>query len=290
MMREKQTIGEVVASVLTAVAGVLLFPVVAPYVMWTNARAYADRYAWVPGIRAGGGVVSGVATLGYVAVLVVVLGGASIAATGGDVPIGGSSIGPAQQTPTATPTPTPQPTPATTIPDETPEPTPTPNPRVEKYETFMYQYATDLQELDNITIRDWSVDAQNETAYVTYEMPDPRSDKAVGNERENVTLGYSATVELYHKDNEEWDSVDGTYIPETIYVRAVTAEGVHYETGTLEYEWAREEMNGEISLVEFVLNYYGSLEYGPANPQYTETMPTTEARTATETTQAPSEG
>ena len=44
-MDYKRKTGEVVAYLLATVAGTLLLPVVAPVIIWTNARGYADEYS-----------------------------------------------------------------------------------------------------------------------------------------------------------------------------------------------------------------------------------------------------
>ncbi|PSP94008.1 hypothetical protein BRC91_07220, partial [Halobacteriales archaeon QS_4_62_28] len=136
-MKRKREAGEAAASLLALATGLLLLPIVAPVVMWKNVCGYADKYAGLPGIRAGGGILSGMAAFFYIAVLFSVVGGAAIAASGND--IGSDRTGQdgttgSPVTTTAEPTTTPTPTlpPATEADNETatatatPFPTPTP--------------------------------------------------------------------------------------------------------------------------------------------------------------------
>ncbi|NLV05487.1 hypothetical protein GOC83_04970 [Haloarcula rubripromontorii] len=111
-MKRKHKTGEVFAYLFATVAGTLLLPVVAPVIMWTNARGYADDYSWLPGIQSGGGVTSALAAFVYVVAFAALIGGvAFFASSGGSVldspsaGADGSGLGVS-----ATPTPTEAPT------------------------------------------------------------------------------------------------------------------------------------------------------------------------------------
>jgi len=132
-MKRKREIGETAASLLALSTGLLLLPIVAPVVMWKNVRGYADKYAGLPGIRAGGGILSGVAAFFYIAVLVSVVGGAAVAASGNDIGLDrtsqyGTTGSPVTTTAEPTTTPTPTLPPATDTESETTTDTDTPVP------------------------------------------------------------------------------------------------------------------------------------------------------------------
>lgn len=49
-MSPNRKAGEVVAYLLATVAGILLLPVVAPAIIWTNTRGYSDEHSSMPSI------------------------------------------------------------------------------------------------------------------------------------------------------------------------------------------------------------------------------------------------
>ncbi|EMA11369.1 hypothetical protein SAMN05443574_10369 [Haloarcula vallismortis] len=111
-MNRKRKTGKVFAYLFATVAGTLLLPVVAPVIMWTNARGYADDSSWLPGIQSGGGVTSGLAAFVYVIAFAALIGGIALFASGGgsvlDSPSAGADgSGPGvSTTPTTTEAPT----------------------------------------------------------------------------------------------------------------------------------------------------------------------------------------
>lgn len=117
-MDRKRKTGEVVAYLLATVAGTLLLPVVAPVIMWRNARGYADDYSWLPGIQSGGGATSAIAAFIYVVAFAALIGGIAFFASGGGSVLDSPSVGADGSGPgvSATPTPTPTPTEAPTLP------------------------------------------------------------------------------------------------------------------------------------------------------------------------------
>ncbi|KAA9399921.1 hypothetical protein Har1130_02225 [Haloarcula sp. CBA1130] len=117
-MNRKRKTGEVVVYLLATVAGTLLLRVVAPVIMWANARGYTDDYSWLPGIQSGGGVTSGLAAFVYVVAFAALIGGIALFASGGGSVLDSPSTGADGSGPgvSATPTPTPTPNEAPTLP------------------------------------------------------------------------------------------------------------------------------------------------------------------------------
>jgi len=117
-MDRKRKTGKVFAYLFATVAGTLLLPVVAPVIMWTNGRGYADDYSWLPGIQSGGRVTSALAAFVYVVAFAALIGGIAVFASGGGSVLDSPSAGADGSGPgvSATPTPTPTPTEAPTLP------------------------------------------------------------------------------------------------------------------------------------------------------------------------------
>ncbi|MDG5774954.1 hypothetical protein VB773_15870 [Haloarculaceae archaeon H-GB2-1] len=112
---------------LAVVVAVLCLPVSAPLAIARNYRGVADRCAHLPGIRAGGGPTSALATMFYLVVVLLLVGGGAVAYAQVDVGegAGGSSTTnvttvSTETTPKTTSTPT-----VTHTPTSTPTPTPT---------------------------------------------------------------------------------------------------------------------------------------------------------------------
>lgn len=195
-------------------------------------------------------------TIGFVLLLLVVLAGC------------GGFIGAQSPEPTST-APTPQ-SPAETV---TTTESPTPTPTSTKTETpelsvrykqrfFTSNYTTSIEE-NGVNVTNTTIDGQNETLYLTYEMREPDSDVYTGRERENISLFYAAMAEIYYDRG-----YDESWIPKQVNVTAFAPNGQIYEKAHMNYEKARKVRTGEISAYDFLLEYYGTIELGPANPEY----------------------
>lgn len=174
--------------------------------------------------------------------------------------------------PTATETTTKNTPEPTTTPVETDTPTPTETAtqtptysKKDKYGYFRDGYIGGLREADVNIIND-SIDENNNTLRLTYEMEDPKTDNHVVNERENVSLRYVAAVDFYLNGN--ISELDESWIPKRVNVTAITPEGERYETAYTTLERAKEMIDGEMSARRYLIEYYGTIEPGPANPEY----------------------
>lgn len=135
----------------------------------------------------------------------------------------------------------------------------------QKYGYFRDGYIEGIQN-GGVNVVNNSLDPENDTLHVTYKMRDPKSDLYTGRERENVSLSYVAVVDFYLNGN--ISELDETWIPKQINVTAVTPDGRLYETAYTTFERAQKMINGEISAKRYLLEYYGTIEMGPANPEY----------------------
>lgn len=265
-MSQRQTIGEVIAYILSTIATVLLLPVVAPVVMWKNAWGYADKYAYLPGIQAGGGAVSGLSALVYVALIASLAGGGVVAATG-DLSAGTLEASAEPATPTPEPTPTAQPTlpPAdgNTTETETEQATETTAPQgpneeddqSDNYDPFVREYVTLLERAD-VDVVGTAMD--RDSLQLTYEMKDPQDSKTTGRENTNVTLAYRIVVKQY-TDGATKTPTDRK-IPRHVSVTGVRPDGEVHQEGHIAYSWAIEQLEGELTLDEYVELYYDSIE------------------------------
>lgn len=183
----------------------------------------------------------------------------------------GGILGPdsPNQTSTSSPTSdTPSPTSVSTTvstPTSTPEATATETPSYStayKQEIFTSNYTNSLKE-NQVNVTNTTVDNQNGTLALIYEMDDPTNETSTGWERENITLMYTAMIEVYYDRG-----YDNSWIPKQVNVTAVTPEGVRYERAYTTFERAKEMIDGEITAKRYLLEYYGTIEPGPANPEY----------------------
>jgi len=111
-VEHKRKTGEVFAYLSATVAGTLLLPVVAPVIMWTNDRGFADDYSRLPGIQSAGGATSGSTAFIYVVVFAALIRGIAFFASGGGTVLDSPSAGADGSGPavSSTPEPTPIPT------------------------------------------------------------------------------------------------------------------------------------------------------------------------------------
>lgn len=135
----------------------------------------------------------------------------------------------------------------------------------EKYGYFRDGYVEGLEDA-NVDVINNSLDPENKTLYLTYQMQDPESDLYTGRERENISLRYVAATDFYINGN--ISELDKTWVPKQVNVTAITPEGELYETAYTTFERARKMIDGEISARRYLLEYYDTIEMGPANPEY----------------------
>ncbi|MCU4800401.1 hypothetical protein OB920_08475 [Halobacteria archaeon HArc-gm2] len=165
-----------------------------------------------------------------------------------------TTIGPTY-TPTSTPT-------LTSVSSPTSHNSPDPN-KSQKYTVFLDGYIDGLQK-EGIVISNSSSDPINDSISITYEMEDPDNNSTISMERKNISFGYSAGVEYYTSDNQS--QRDESWVPKRVNINAISTDGRLYETAYITYDLAIKWVNGEISDKEYLLEYYSTIEIGPANP------------------------
>lgn len=111
-MNRKHKTGEVVAYLLATVAKTLLRPTIAPVIMWTNPRRYADEGPPIPDIHSGDGFISILTAVVYMVVFAALIRGIAFSATDGETVLDSPSAGTDgdKQTADLIPYPTPTPT------------------------------------------------------------------------------------------------------------------------------------------------------------------------------------
>lgn len=137
--------------------------------------------------------------------------------------------------------------------------------RRSKYEEFDKEFRETAKIDPSTNITNTKIFAANETYHVKYVMGNPENDTLSVKERRGLIFTYSVIVDDANSENSEWDH---TWIPDTVNVTAVTPDGEVYETAYIKYLWAYKVHEGSMSLYHYVAKYAGSLEGGPAGPDY----------------------
>lgn len=144
--------------------------------------------------------------------------------------------------------------------------TPTPEfTKQEKYDAFRDGYVDGLEQQD-IKVTNSSLSPENNSISLTYKMSDPNNETQTGRERENVSVAYVIGVETYIDGNQS--TGNESWVPKRVNITAVTPDGSLYETAFTTYNRAMKVIEGEMSYEQYLVEYYGTIEPGPANPDY----------------------
>ncbi|WP_424000581.1 hypothetical protein ACOZ4I_14040 [Haloarcula salina] len=149
----------------------------------------------------------------------------------------------------------------------TPEPTEVDpySERRSKYEEFDKEFRETAKIDPSTNISTTKIFPANESYHVRYVMNNPENKTISAKERRGLIFTYSVIVDDANSESSEWDH---TWIPDTVNVTAVTPDGEVYETAYIKYIWAYKVHEGSMSLYRYVVKYAGSLEGGPAGPNY----------------------
>jgi hypothetical protein len=182
-----------------------------------------------------------------------------------------------ESTVTETPTPepavteTPTPTPAETGP-QTPEQTPTETEsdlhaeRRKKYATFDEVYRYTLRNTSSEVVLQSQSYPENETYHLTYQLNSSMNQSENRSIRRSIAISYIAIADLWN--SEEYPEKDHTWLPDTVCITEVTADGTVYGHNYLRYNWAFKYNEGLWSSLAYMGHYAGTLEPGPANSDY----------------------
>lgn len=191
-----------------------------------------------------------------------------------------------EPTPTVTETPTPEPTDTETpmptpteTETETPTTTQTPEPtatetesdlhaeRREKYAAFDRSYRYYLRDTGpKVVVLDSQAYPKNQTYDLTYQLNSSMNHSQNASIRRDIAISYLVIADLWNSD--DYPERDHTWLPDTVCVTEVTEDGTVYGHNYIRYNWAFKYNEGLWSGLVYIGHYGGTLERGPADPDY----------------------
>ncbi|ACV47544.1 MULTISPECIES: hypothetical protein [Halomicrobium] len=269
-----------------------VFPITVPIAVWTNAGGYADKFASMPGIQKGGGAISGLIALFYIAFLLSLVGGVGALTSTVDIDntLNASGGSDEQQAETSTPQPEPitpnqseaptrtsTPT-ATRTPTQTPEDTPVKTETTStddqedstnetelrrfRYDQFMDAYEN-ITHIDGFTGTRYTVNASNESA-TFYWVTNPKNMTRWMSENKNAMVHYAGLSESLR----ESDRHPVSQIPKHLKFVVLTPEGEVYQTSYVEYMSAWRFTKDVMGGFSYHAIFYEHAKPGPAHPNY----------------------
>jgi hypothetical protein len=172
--------------------------------------------------------------------------------------------------PVVTETPTPTPTETET---QTPEHTPMETEsdllaeRRQRYAAFNETYRFLLRDTGTeVMILDSQAYPKNETYHLTYQLNASMNHSEKVAIRRDVAISYIVVADSWNTD--EYPDKDHTWLPDTVCLTSVTADGTVYGHNYIRYNWAFKYNEGLWSSLVYMGHYGGTLEKGPADPDY----------------------
>lgn len=169
------------------------------------------------------------------------------------------SISTSTRTPTPTASPTDNLSPTPSNPNRSTE-------RRKKYKEFDRVFKSYLHSDPGVELVNSSIYTKNETYTIYYRMGDPSNDTENILERQIIAFSYLRATKSFVGD--DFPDRDHTWVPDRMNVTAITPDGRVYETAYVNYIWAYKYNEGLWPLSTYVWHYAGSIEGGPAGPEY----------------------
>lgn len=272
-MANKQAVGEAVAYLFFAGFSVLLFPLVGPYIMYTNWNGYAEKLDRVPGIRDTGGLLSGFSAVVYVFVGVALVGSMAVAASGGlsgftspvaaEQPGGGTGgtgsggtggDGTVGTTPTGTDS-------GDLVEAGTEDPPAGPSEaelraEEQRYEEFGKSLASDA-EGQGVSTVGVSADAEEDIVTIQYRPDDIEDTTALRDEQRVFLTLFAEAVGDLDSDSPEYALND---IPSTVELVGLDSSGEVHHRGEILFSSAYSYSSGSIEKDEYERRFFSSVE------------------------------